>query len=613
MSNRRGQPWTKGEEKRLIDGFREGQTIDELVILHERNHGGIRSRLLKLGYDPDALVDRPSDGSSQVTPNELTIEETEVEVALKALDLSVRFHRAISALNVRTLEHLRELTSQDFRSFGRRTQQEWQSVRNNLFPDIVAPVFARPVSPEDKWGELAPYGAILDTAQSAFQAALLALHKPDAQETVSRAAAALIEIIARNPIAQPQGVAAAENIKLQFEDMAMNEPIIEMVAEVIENSRTDERDRVIVRARLGFDNPVALGAATLEEIGDWFDISGKRVWQLEKAAFKKLVFQARQEPWRTRLTLLVGRILSQFPRSSTDSQAKIADWALAALGSGRLPVYVIAFWLTILDRRDSPRALKLAETLLRNARSRAVEVARQERERTRGENELDANIVRWQRALTDIVFPKNRQRFNNIPAEWRSRKREPRGLFGSAIEYDSIKAGRLVLCESEAELRFYQILDNLPQIRAWAEQPLRIPFKQEGCDFGYVPDAVALMESGDLVVIEVKSTLGLATSNAREKARAAVHHLSGLGVSYLLCTADGLSFQKLKQQPTNAELYRLLEEELSQKSDLRWKHVQPLMEKANASGADLANAIIASSWTFSMFPFQLQAQSALIL
>jgi hypothetical protein len=50
---RRGKPWTAEEDRLLYDRFVDRQTIDELVLLHQRGAGGIRSRLQKL-----RLVDR---------------------------------------------------------------------------------------------------------------------------------------------------------------------------------------------------------------------------------------------------------------------------------------------------------------------------------------------------------------------------------------------------------------------------------------------------------------------------------------------------------------------------------------------------------------------------
>lgn len=44
-----GKIWNDDEERQLYDDFVSGKTIDELVIKNERNIGGIRTRLRRLG------------------------------------------------------------------------------------------------------------------------------------------------------------------------------------------------------------------------------------------------------------------------------------------------------------------------------------------------------------------------------------------------------------------------------------------------------------------------------------------------------------------------------------------------------------------------------------
>ena len=46
---RRGSGWSEDEEKRLYDAFTGGKTVEECMLLHERNWGGITSRLRRMG------------------------------------------------------------------------------------------------------------------------------------------------------------------------------------------------------------------------------------------------------------------------------------------------------------------------------------------------------------------------------------------------------------------------------------------------------------------------------------------------------------------------------------------------------------------------------------
>ncbi|MDO8634773.1 MAG: HRDC domain-containing protein, partial [Dehalococcoidia bacterium] len=42
--------WTEEEERVLVDGFRNGKNMDELAIILGRKVGGIRARLVRLGF-----------------------------------------------------------------------------------------------------------------------------------------------------------------------------------------------------------------------------------------------------------------------------------------------------------------------------------------------------------------------------------------------------------------------------------------------------------------------------------------------------------------------------------------------------------------------------------
>ena len=44
-----GKPWTKEEESKLIEEFNQGLKISDIAKLHNRNNGGIRARLKRLG------------------------------------------------------------------------------------------------------------------------------------------------------------------------------------------------------------------------------------------------------------------------------------------------------------------------------------------------------------------------------------------------------------------------------------------------------------------------------------------------------------------------------------------------------------------------------------
>ena len=44
-----GKPWSEDEDRRLLDGFDAGTLVAALALAHERSHGAITSRLIRLG------------------------------------------------------------------------------------------------------------------------------------------------------------------------------------------------------------------------------------------------------------------------------------------------------------------------------------------------------------------------------------------------------------------------------------------------------------------------------------------------------------------------------------------------------------------------------------
>ncbi|HJU45857.1 MAG TPA: hypothetical protein VJ647_03690 [Chitinophagaceae bacterium] len=49
---KKGVPWTKEEDRNLIDSFKENPSLEQLAKQHERSHFAIEKRLMKLGLIP---------------------------------------------------------------------------------------------------------------------------------------------------------------------------------------------------------------------------------------------------------------------------------------------------------------------------------------------------------------------------------------------------------------------------------------------------------------------------------------------------------------------------------------------------------------------------------
>ena len=49
LPQKTGEPWSEGEDRKLLAAFDAGRALKELAALHERTMGAVRARLLKYG------------------------------------------------------------------------------------------------------------------------------------------------------------------------------------------------------------------------------------------------------------------------------------------------------------------------------------------------------------------------------------------------------------------------------------------------------------------------------------------------------------------------------------------------------------------------------------
>lgn len=76
---KKGVPWTKEEDKNLIDSFKENPSLELLAKQHERSQVAIEKRLMKLGLIPSRYVPAMSNFTGQPAEAEQTDARVEVE------------------------------------------------------------------------------------------------------------------------------------------------------------------------------------------------------------------------------------------------------------------------------------------------------------------------------------------------------------------------------------------------------------------------------------------------------------------------------------------------------------------------------------------------------
>lgn len=64
------QPWTAVADRQLMERFQNGQPLSELAESFGRGRGAIRSRLTKLGIDPDGPRSQQGEAEGEVVAND---------------------------------------------------------------------------------------------------------------------------------------------------------------------------------------------------------------------------------------------------------------------------------------------------------------------------------------------------------------------------------------------------------------------------------------------------------------------------------------------------------------------------------------------------------------
>jgi len=117
-----------------------------------------------------------------------------------------------------------------------------------------------------------------------------------------------------------------------------------------------------------------------------------------------------------------------------------------------------------------------------------------------------------------------------------------RERFGRSISglHQSQKLKRDVPFMSLYEERAFQILDSLPEVETYLEQPFAIPYRFGEQEHRYVPDILVFLSNGSRVLIEVKPASRLESQRIQAKHAAAAEFCAMQGMFFLIWTEQEL-------------------------------------------------------------------------
>lgn len=170
--------------------------------------------------------------------------------------------------------------------------------------------------------------------------------------------------------------------------------------------------------------------------------------------------------------------------------------------------------------------------------------------------------------------------------------------------FRSEKCGREIQYESGLELDFVRRLERDERVTFYWDQPVRIPYWRGRRKVLYTPDFGIYLDSGHIVLAEVKDPAGMLDYEVQRKAEALMAFCSQRGFGMLLTDGRHTPRQLLKG-PINRKLERLLRA-ATEHSPLRGDECRRLLESCGATTAELYKAVVRLGLRFRAFPMKIQ-------
>lgn len=174
--------------------------------------------------------------------------------------------------------------------------------------------------------------------------------------------------------------------------------------------------------------------------------------------------------------------------------------------------------------------------------------------------------------------------------------------------YRSEKCGREIQYESALERSFIEQLERNRHVVFYWDQPVRIPYRNGRRRRFYTPDYGIYLDSGHVVLAEVKELPDMLDSRVQAKTEALMAFCSERGFGLLL--TDG---RHAPRELMKGKVNRRLERELLAALDgnvLRQPECRALMERCHATRAELYKAVIRHNLALRPFPMKLQRNNA---
>ncbi len=202
--------------------------------------------------------------------------------------------------------------------------------------------------------------------------------------------------------------------------------------------------------------------------------------------------------------------------------------------------------------------------------------------------------------LSSIVFPGEVKIFEeidfNLTREPLKNEKANSGFFYSS------KTGRNLQYEALQEKSVFEFLESRPEIIDFIEQPVKL---QNGEDI-YTPDLAVLLNSGEIIIIEVKQLNEMVEGKVLRKLELLSNYCKTLGYGFTMIDANINSYEKLLSRKVDRVLETFFENRFkSAKSSIFYDEYQTILQEFNCFKVDVQALFLQKAWYYRSFPVLL--------
>ncbi|MDQ1771022.1 hypothetical protein GQR60_11500 [Labilibaculum sp. A4] len=364
-----------------------------------------------------------------------------------------------------------------------------------------------------------------------------------------------------------------------------------------------DREGVILQKSYDFENNTF---ATHAEIAQEFGLSRERIRQIHNKALRKLRGFGRRAntdiPCKRLFDLLIYEVESS--KGENTYEQLISFWNKHIVEISGDKIVKLCSHLLYAENKDINRNISAYKKW---KKLQFAKIKREQLESYRAEKYKQKIKQKQDWLLSNVIWGEKKRIWKNINTQNLEPKREVNQDSDYITGYyESAKCKRKIQYESGIELNFILMLECMPNVKFFVEQPTTIEYDNNGYNHKYTPDFAVFLESGEAFIVEVKDMTGMADARVHRKFSALIEFCDNHGFGFLITdgksTIENLLDRKYNKEFENEILNRLNDKK---RKTMLYNEFKALREKYEIKWHDFLSFVIQNNLGFYPFPFKL--------